>query len=141
MPRDKSSLMGRTMNETQFDSKTETRPMGISGRLSGGPAAHCRHSSGSKSKRCTLGLFPPLLLDLPPRGYSARVPQARATWHKPSAKLRSSSATACCIAKLTSGSMNWPRPLCMHAASSVLLTGGWASSFGSPNAFNFRPDR
>ena len=24
------------MNETQFDSKTETRPMGISGRLSGG---------------------------------------------------------------------------------------------------------
>ncbi len=70
MPRDKSSLMGRTMNETQFDSKTETRPMGISGRLSGGPAAHCRHSSGSKSKRCTLGLFPPLLLDLPPRGRS-----------------------------------------------------------------------
>jgi len=40
MPRDKSSLMGRTMNETPFDSKTETRPMGISGRLSGGPAAH-----------------------------------------------------------------------------------------------------
>ena len=70
MPRDKSSLMGRTMNETQFDSKTETRPIGISGRLSGGPAAHCRHSSGSKSKRCTLGLFPPLLLDLPPRGRS-----------------------------------------------------------------------
>jgi hypothetical protein len=29
MPQDKSSLMGRTMNETQFDSKTETRPMGI----------------------------------------------------------------------------------------------------------------
>jgi hypothetical protein len=58
------------MNETQFDSKTETRPIGISGRLSGGPAAHCRHSSGSKSNRCTLVMFPPLLLELPPRGRS-----------------------------------------------------------------------
>jgi hypothetical protein len=63
MHRDKSSSMGRTMNETQFDSKTETRPMGVSSRLSGGPAAHCRHSSGSKSKCCTLGLLLPLLLD------------------------------------------------------------------------------
>ena len=58
MPRDKSSLMGRAMNETRLDSKTETRRIGISRHLSGGPAARCRHSSGSKAKSgCTLGLF------------------------------------------------------------------------------------
>ena len=38
------------MNETQFDSKTETRPMGISGRL-------CEVAQGNALSRLTETLF------------------------------------------------------------------------------------
>ena|SRR5205823_1273189 len=35
---------------------------------------------------------------------------------------------------------NFPHAFCMHATCSVLLTGGWGLSFGSPTELRFPPD-